>query len=140
MDAVTSRLSMGAASVVGLALMLAGCAGLGAPTAQVTPAMAGAIAAHYQATALEEDGLCEDPEFEGRPAFRMLERSDDVAHVRIEYRYRDGTLRDGDVPPRLGTPITTDLTCRGFSQRDLELHRAEGGDWRVVAMSGPTRP
>lgn len=137
---------MAAPSIRQITLALAGVMTLGAcaPPAlwygggRLEPGVAPLIRAHYEAHAVEQDGRCPDPVIEGAIETRLLDESADRLRVRIGYRYRDRMIGEGDLAPVLQPPVPTELTCRGFAERDVVLARTPEG-LRVLEMTGAMR-
>jgi hypothetical protein len=123
------------------ALALAAVALLGACAGQprpVGPGVGEVIRAHHAAHAVEQAGRCPDAVIEGPLETRVLAEEADRLLVRIGYRYRDRERDDGSLPRQLPGEVPTELTCRGFAERDVTLVREAAG-WRVVEMSGDFR-
>jgi hypothetical protein len=86
---------------------------------------------YYQLNALEENGRCTRPLFEGVSRSEVLAEDDEQLVIRLTYRYRD-SMRD---ERRLGGLFRE---CQGFASRTFTIAKADG-ETRVVGMDGPQR-
>jgi hypothetical protein len=86
---------------------------------------------YYQRNALEENGRCTRPLFEGVTRSEVLAEDEEQLVIRLTYRYRD-SMRD---ERRLGGMFRE---CTGFASRTFTIAKADG-ETRVVGMDGPQR-
>jgi hypothetical protein len=122
-------------AVIGLglaALLLAGCATVGAPEDDV----AAKIRNYYAAHATEEDGACPSPEIASITKRKVQGSAGNRTVLRVRYSYFDPS--QGSTPAWMPTVLLAPRACTGFSERDFTLEQATLG-YRVVAMSGPER-
>ena len=112
---------MGALCGLGL-LAAAGCVG-GEIAGQ--PGLKTALKRHYDARALEENGLCRSPELGLVTSSSIEEQSADRLVVRVSYAYKDPNFK------LLGD-------CRGFGTRLFTVARGAKG-FEVLEMTGPRR-
>lgn len=89
------------------------------------------IQLYYQRNALEENGRCTRPLFQGVTRSEVLAEDDEQLVVALTYRYRD-SLRD---ERRLGGMFRE---CQGFATRTFTIAKADG-ELSVVGMDGPQR-
>lgn len=118
-----SGISHARRALVGLGLVAgSGCAG-GDLAGQ--PGLEAALRSHYDARALERNGLCASPDLGVVTASRVEYQTPDRLVVRVSYSYRDP---DASLPAQ----------CRGFGTRLFTL--AQGADgFEVIEMTGPRR-
>ena len=84
----------------------------------------------YQRNALEENGRCTRPLFEGVTRSEVLAEDDEQLVIRLNYRYRD-SIRD---ERRAGMF----RECTGFASRTFTIANS-AGELSVVGMDGPQR-
>ena len=112
-----------AGRLVGLGLVAcAGCAGGGLAG---QPGLENALRSHYDASALERNGLCSSPKFGVVTASGIEEQTVERLVVRVSYSYRDPDAR---LPAQ----------CRGFGTRLFTVARSAEG-FEVLEMTGPRR-
>jgi hypothetical protein len=110
-----------AGGLVGLGLVAcASCAG-GELAGQ--PGLETALRSHYDARALERNGLCASPDLGVVTASRVEEQTQERLVVRVSYSYRDPDAR---LPAQ----------CRGFGTRLFTVAKGAGG-FEVLEMTGP---
>jgi hypothetical protein len=85
---------------------------------------------YYQRNALEENGRCTFPLFEGVSRSEVLAEDDEQLVIALTYRYRD-SMRDEQ---RLGLF----RECEGFARRTFTIAKSDG-ETRVVGMDGPQK-
>jgi hypothetical protein len=114
--------------VLGLALVLAGCTGVG-PTGQSlagVPDLRPVVQRYYEARATEEGGRCRSPLLDGVLNAAVLQDDGQRLVVRVRYLYRDhaAELRGA---------------CIGFGTRTFTIDKGPEG-LMVVEMSGEQHP
>ena len=122
-------------AVIGLgsaALLLAGCATIGAPEDD----LAGKIRDYYAAHASEEDGACPSPEIASITKRKVQQSAGARTVLRVRYSYFDPS--QGSTTAWMPKVLLAPRPCTGFAERDFTLEQAKLGS-RVVAMSGAER-
>jgi hypothetical protein len=85
---------------------------------------------YYQRNALEENGRCTRPLFEGVTRSEVLAEDDEQLVIALTYRYRD-SIRD---ERRLGLF----RECEGFARRTFTIAKS-GDELTVTGMDGPQK-
>lgn len=90
---------------------------------------------HYERHAIEENGRCLHPQFEGMTRATILEDTDEQMVVTLGYAYTD-FFRDGDDCNRFRLNRCFIMReCTGFGERTFTIARTPEGS-AVVGMSG----
>jgi hypothetical protein len=88
------------------------------------------VSRYYQRNALEENGRCTAPLFEGVTRSEVLAEDDERLVIGLTYRYRD-SIRD---ERRAGMF----RECEGFASRTFTIAKADG-ELNVAGMDGPQK-
>lgn len=116
---IAARLPGLVGALCGLALL--GC--VGGIAGQ--PGLEAVLKRHYDAHALEQNGLCRSPELGLVTSSSIEEQSPDRLVVRVSYAYKDPNFK-----------LLSD--CKGFGTRAFTVARSADG-FEVLEMTGPRR-
>jgi hypothetical protein len=93
------------------------------------------IKVYSERNAMEENGRCTAPLFEGVSRSEVLAEDQDQLVVALTYRYRDA-VRDEARLPSGNLPFLRE--CQGFASRTFTIDKSEQG-LTVAAMDGPQK-
>jgi hypothetical protein len=131
MDAVgTHSRNLAVAAVLGLAA-LGGCAAYKAENKPLTefPGIQGQIENFYDANAVEDDWVCDDPQMQNIDKSRVVSRSSTQVRMAVTYYFQSDDLSPG----RGGDQ------CQGFNTRFFTFDTGPNDQLTLVSMSGPQR-
>ena len=107
---------------------LAGCAEYKAQNPALTeyPGIQSQIENFYDATATEDDWVCDSPQMNNIDKSQVVSQSATQVRMAVTYYFQSSVLPTGQ-------------GCQGFNTRFFTFDKGPGGQLSLVSMSGPQR-